>query len=67
MGAVLFTMLLAIGCLVMGLLGYATGYHDGLNKRDDLIEEEESEKEIDGGIGPNRSTKRIDFNMWSDR
>ena len=67
MGAVLFTMLLAIGCLVMGFLGYATGYHDGLNKRDDLIEEEESEEENYHSIGSDRSTKRINFEMRGDR
>lgn len=66
MGAVVFAGFMGLGALIMGVLGYATGYHDGLNKRDDLIEEEEIEKENYRGNSSDRSTKRIDFDLRSD-
>lgn len=34
MGAVFFVGFMVLGALAIGVLGYATGYHDGLNERD---------------------------------
>lgn len=56
MGVVICMAFMLMGTVAMTVLGYATGYYDGLDKK----EEKESEKDI---VGVDRKHKRIDFDL----
>ena len=56
MGGTLLVVFMSVGAFALMVLGYVTGYVDGLNKKEDEIE-----KVIDSR--GDRKHKRIDFDL----
>ena len=68
MGQVIFITFFAGAALCLALLGYATGYLDGMERREDDYEAEEKKKENEANLTANvrryaRKHKRIDYRI----